>query len=266
MGKNVEHLTTKQYAVPLTDQTGLEWIVYAYGMEEITTEANKVNIAQLKRIFGLTPEISLFRPHGNVDMLIGADCCCIMPQVVVSKDNLQLMRNQFGLCVRGYHPNLRVEGVDAYTVRVNHVSVMTDINDMNFEPMKGFKEEIDNYFRIDHLGTDCKPKCDSCKVCKECNKEKPMNVKEEKEMKMILSGLVYNAEDKYWTINYPWIDNPDKLPNNFGISMMRLKGTERRLRKLGHEYSRAYNNQMHDMIKRKVARILKERKERNGRI
>lgn len=56
-------------------------------------------------------------------------------------------------------------------------------------------------------------------------------------MNMIPSGLVYDAENECWTINYPWTDNPNNLPNNYGKSVMRLKGTARRLRKLGDEYS-----------------------------
>lgn len=108
-GNTIEYLTTKQYAVPLTDEVGHEWIVDVYGMKEITTEAKTVNIADLKRVFGLPSDFPLFRPHGKVDMLIGADCCCIIPQVIATKSNLQLMRNQFGFCVRGYHPALRIE-------------------------------------------------------------------------------------------------------------------------------------------------------------
>lgn len=52
VGKTIKHLTTKQYVVPLTDEIGHEWIVYVYGMEEITTETNKVNASEQKRIFG----------------------------------------------------------------------------------------------------------------------------------------------------------------------------------------------------------------------
>lgn len=260
VGKSVEQLPTKQYAVPLTDEMGNVWIVYAYGMGEITTESNEVNMWDLRKIFRLDSNIPLFRPHGNVDMLIGADCCCLMPQVVKTVDNLQLMRNQFGFCVRGYHPGLRVKGTDSYTLQIHHVSaVITDLSDSRIEDAGSIKAKLDDYFLNDNLGIDCKPKCYNCKACQECLKEKPITIKDESEMNKILNGLVYNAKEKYWTINYPWIDNPDRLPNNFGVSVMRLKGTEKRLKKLGDEYTKAYCDQVHDMINRGVAKRLSKR-------
>lgn len=94
---------------------GREWIGYAYCMEEITTEANKMNICDLRKIFGLPPEVPLLRPHGKVDKLIDADCCCCVA-VVITLDNLQLMKNQFEFCVRGYYPSLRVECAYSHTV------------------------------------------------------------------------------------------------------------------------------------------------------
>lgn len=76
-----------------------------------------------------------------------------------------------------------------------------------------------------------------------------MTIKEE-EMKLILSGLEYEEEEKRWIAHYPWIKDPHQLPNNFGVAMMKLRGTERRLRKLGEMQSEEYSEQIADMQRR----------------
>ena len=52
---------------------------------------------------------------------------------------------------------------------------------------------------------------------------------------------------------YPWIREPNELPNNFSLAFSCLKSTERRLSKLGLEYSIKYNDQIQDMLNRGVA-------------
>lgn len=193
VGAAVEHLPTKQYAVPMTDEMGHEWIVYAYGMEEIMT---KVNICDLRRIFGTALEVPLLHPHGKVDVFIGAGCCCALPQVVIILDNLQLMITQFGFCLDGHHPSLRARCANSHTVQVHNLSLLTDSSDVIFEHFKSIKEKLDNHLLIDHWDMDCKPKCYNCRMCRECSKEKSMTMKEEREMNMIPSGLVHNAESK----------------------------------------------------------------------
>ena len=63
------------------------------------------------------------------------------------------------------------------------------------------------------------------KSVREYDTERTVNTKKERETNVILSGLVYNSENRYWTIKYPCIDDPHKLPNNFRMSVIRLKGT-----------------------------------------
>ena len=75
-------------------------------------------------------------------------------------------------------------------------------------------------------------------------------------MKLILKGLEYKEEEQVWIVHYPWIKDPYQLPNNFGIALMKLKGTERRLKKLGKTRSEEYHQQIVDMLKRGVARKL----------
>lgn len=60
-----------------------------------------------------------------------------------------------------------------------------------------------------------------------------MSVSEEKEMKLILKGLRHQEKEKVCVAYYPWRKDPYLFPNNFAATVMRLKGNERRLGKLG---------------------------------
>lgn len=82
------------------------------------------------------------------------------------------------------------------------------------------------------------------------------SIKEDEELKLILSGLEYQVKQKTWTAHYPWSKDPHQLPNNFGVVLMKLKGTEKRLRKLDKKSSEDYNEQICDMLRRGVARKL----------
>ncbi|KAK4297542.1 hypothetical protein Pmani_030053 [Petrolisthes manimaculis] len=83
-----------------------------------------------------------------------------------------------------------------------------------------------------------------------------MTMKQEEEMKLILNGLEYKEREKVWIAHYPWIKDPHQLPNNFGVAMMKLKGTEKLLRKLGGIRSAKYSEQMINMQERGVVRKL----------
>ena len=61
---------------------------------------------------------------------------------------------------------------------------------------------------------------------------------------------------KEWTMQYPWIKDPQELPNNFPAAVFQLKSTENRLKKLGESHSEAYNLQIDDMVNRGIARKL----------
>ena len=106
---------------------------------------------------------------------------------------------------------------------------------------------------IEQLGISVSPKCGGCK-CGRCMIDgKNCSIQEDREIRMIESGLTFNEIEKRWTITFPWIKDPKQLPNNYTAALARLKSTERRLRKMGNEYENKYNEQIQDMMKRSVA-------------
>ncbi|VDI29025.1 Hypothetical predicted protein [Mytilus galloprovincialis] len=75
---------------------------------------------------------------------------------------------------------------------------------------------------------------------------------------MIRNGLHYDSESQKWEASYPWKRSPSELPNNVNSAKAKLLSTEKRLHKMGQEYSESYQNQIEDMVKRNVARKLTE--------
>lgn len=98
------------------------WQVKAYGLEEITSDVWEVDSQELSKILQVQPHL-LVRPVGKVDMLIGSDCCQLLPRVVKTVDNLQLLENQFGYCVRGSIEYGERQSCNNVCITLNHVTV-----------------------------------------------------------------------------------------------------------------------------------------------
>ncbi|CAC5404640.1 unnamed protein product [Mytilus coruscus] len=71
-----------------------------------------------------------------------------------------------------------------------------------------------------------------------------------------LRGMTHDEESQQWIVNYPWIKNPNNLPNNVNSAVSRLGSTEKRLLRNSLEYASAYDEQIMDMVKRGIARKL----------
>ena len=80
---------------------------------------------------------------------------------------------------------------------------------------------------------------------------------EEKEHEMIKDGLIFNEQTGRWLSHYPWIQEPECLTENKYFAQAMLRSTEKRLkRNLLH--AETYQNQMKDMVDRKVACLVSE--------
>ena len=126
---------------------------------------------------------------------------------------------------------------------------------------------IEDFYNIENLGIECRPRCGGCK-CGKCSLgSKNFTIKEEKELKLIEDKLEYNKEEKRWISEYPWIRDPSELPDNKKAAMGMLISTEKRLAK-NATHAEVYQKQIEDMVDREVARklTLKELKEYKGPI
>lgn len=254
VGNIIEHLHAKEYIVPLTDVEGETLQIKAYGMEKITTHSKPVDISGVSTLFKGISDSDISRTDGEIELLIGADCSILLPVNIESAGNLQLMKNQFGYCLRGSHSMLKLSAIpkDAY---INYLSGI-DINSMQVIDTKSLKEHFDSFLDIDSLGTYCNPKCGGCR-CGQCSVGNGrLTIQEEHELRTIEAGLEYDTSGKCWTASYPWKNDPVNLPNNIKAAFGRLKSVEQRLINTSKEYAQEYHTQIEDMIHRRAARKL----------
>lgn len=249
VGNVTETYSTKEYEFPIVDKKGNVWHIRAYGMEEITARATEVNTFELSKIFGLQPQL-LVRPVGRIDMLIGSDCCQLLPRVIRTIGNLQLLENQFGYCVRGsVTSNNDSLNHSSTRVTLNHVAVNVRSREIGISEVPDLKESLDKVY-----GSDLNQSCESCKCKQDVSDD--CTIREKRELDLMEQGLTYDHINKVWIVKYPWVKDPKDLPNNFAGAVPRMKATEKRLNKLGPGYCRVYQDQIKDMIAKGVARKL----------
>ena len=113
--------------------------------------------------------------------------------------------------------------------------------------------KLEDFYSAEAMGVQCYPKCGSCK-CGSCPIDgKNYTLREERELNLIDKGLKH--EDGYWVAKYPWIKDPNNLPDTKQAVMGMLKSTEKRLSK-NRKHAEMYQQQIDDMIQCKVARKL----------
>ena len=85
------------------------------------------------------------------------------------------------------------------------------------------------------------------------------------ELIMIQENLKYDEVCKCWTTSYPWLVDPETLPDSYYVALATLKSTEHTLAK-DPEWAEKYRAQIQDMLDRNVARKLSkdERQNWNG--
>lgn len=251
VGNKVEHLDSKAYMVPLLDEHGQEWMIEACGIEEISSNVSKTDMSEIAKLFGVhTWQIA--RPEGKIELLIGSDYCSLLPKVVRSNGNLQLLQGNFGLCVRGRSSS--IDGKSCINVSVNHL-VCAQPDDLLACPKADVPKLINDFFNSENAGVHYVPRCGSCR-CGKCSLNEGLTLREQREFDLINEGLEYNESEMCWIAAYPWIRDPKELPNNLPLAHARLKSTEKRLQRLGDEYAKNYQKQMEDMKLRGVARKL----------
>ncbi|XP_068221896.1 uncharacterized protein [Palaemon carinicauda] len=190
VGDHTEELVSCVYKVSLRDQAGIEKLIEVCGVSEITAVHHRMDLGEIARRLEVQ-EKYLQRPEGRIELLIGSDYCTLLPQVIKTVDNIQLLSNDFGLCIRGRLE--QKEGEKKYCVQINHISY-DDTTDWHFRAKPNVGKLVENYFLDESLGMECIPKCGGCK-CGECSVKENLSIREERELKLIEDGLTYDEEN-----------------------------------------------------------------------
>ena len=229
-------IDTKAYLITIHDRAGNAYQLLCLGMDEVAGSIGEFDVGQLKGIFPDMYVDQLQRPSGRCDLLVGMDYCWLHPTVLSGRGKLQLMQGLFGFSVRGVPP----EGL---SFKSQNGPVL--YHNFNFQwNSDALKECIDHYISIENAGIQA-PVYE-------------VKDNDDFEYELIEQGLRYDLVEKQWIATYPWIKDPDTLPNNFKGILGRLNSTEKRLLS-DPELAAAYQNEMDDMIRRGVAKKLNKK-------
>lgn len=119
VGAQTEEGESNVYKLRLRDKFGRERIIDACGISEITAESREVNLTPFAHMFGVQ-EWQLTRPSGRIELLIDSDYHTLLPHVIETVHNVQLIANDFGLCPRGNLEEAQNGG--NHHVQVNHIT------------------------------------------------------------------------------------------------------------------------------------------------
>ena len=242
VGGESKQVDSQRYTISVFDKYRELVEFEVLGIEQISTEIERINVNHITRNFKAKEARNLSRPiSGSIDLLIGFRYAAYHPVSLEAIGHMLLMTNRFGVIVAGSHPELQ----EKTRKLVQHATVLfTSIG-------------ADDLHNIESLGITCSPSCGSCK-CGKCHPgAKNMTLLEEKELKLIKAGLSFNSKSGRWMAEYPWLKDPSSLPENKHVAYARLKSTETRLEKTPL-HAEIYKRQMDDMLDRKVARKLSE--------
>ena len=226
-----EKLVSRRYQVPLLNQYGKTVLIEAYGIDKITSDIQNVSIDGLEHVFKGVSIREVTGPTGPADLLIGYEYAGFHSQLERKKGHLLLLRNQFGKCLGGKHPGFQETHTknEIKDARVHHVAAVN----------------VEDFYNIEAFG-----KCGKCPIG-----SSDYTLKEERELKLIESKLVFDSGKKRWTAEYPWIRSPEELPDSKRAAMGRLRSTEKRLSK-NPAHAAVYQKQIEDVIHRGVAKKL----------
>ena len=263
VGNTSDTVRSKRYTLCIRDKEGIDWNLFCYGINEITSNASEIDMKSIVSVFSGVTEEDLSRPVGEMDLLIGVDYCSLLPSIVQRVGDLQLLNGPLGFCVRGHHPDLgrnRSHEGNVNLIKVKVHSSIVNLNDEEIHQDRVCSPQYDckTFFDIENLGTMLLPK--NCINCKDTVSEtidmSNLSIKEEREYQLIKKGLEYDPKGKVWYTSYPWIRDPNELENNFSAALGHLRSCEKRLSKGSKEDVELYSEQINELLRRNFAKKL----------
>ena len=232
-----------EYTIAVIDCSGKLIEIVVEQVEKISSQLNDIDQSIVDALF---PEFrgSIQYPlKGDIQLLIGMRYAAFQPVRVKANEHLLVMENQFGMLVAGWHESFNGQlSMDPSVLHMRHGVVMHVTG------------SVERFFEIEGLGVSCQPECGGCK----CGKCHPggmnMSLEEEREYKVMKSGITFNESTGRFIAKYPWKENRTSLIYNESMAFAVLKSTEKQLKKKGDEYVEFYSSQINDMLNRKAAR------------
>ena len=107
VGAKYENIDSYEYQLPLLDKSGQVNYFNVYGIDQISSEVESINLTDIVHLFPGCRLEDIERPSGEIHVLIGFEYAGCHPMRCSSSGNLLLMKNQFGMCIGGAHPAVK---------------------------------------------------------------------------------------------------------------------------------------------------------------
>ena len=250
------------YEVPLRISDTRVRKLLVYGLREITGPLSALDVEVLRKLFPESDPNALTRPSRTVDLLIGTDYFGLHPKTEVARagENLSIMEGYLGACLVGTHPLLKEETLLKQDVPRRLNSSLCRVSTFNIQTSRVSHPAFsrpDSFILGEELGVESVPKCGGCK-CGHCPiPGHDLSFKEEQELHLIRDNLRYDSEKQLWQTSYPWLVNPETLPDNYTSAAATLRSTEKSLSR-DPSWATSYSEQIQDMVDRGAARKLSE--------
>ena len=212
------------------------------------------------------------RPTGQIELLVGSEVAGIHPVPHETAGDLVVMKSIFGdgWTMYGHHPDLnccRIEfSSEVSTIRLGGIKLSPcgavnftrtisytqsrSFSHLEFRDCNSFsKNEEPSALQpvakvsakpnlgpeyTEDLGVEPPRRCSKCKGCKECSWMGLMrSERENQEYKLIEDGVKYCHDTGRVLISYPFLEDPQKLGNNFFQAKRIAEREEKRLAKAG---------------------------------
>ena len=258
--------TTKLYMVELINMSGERKLVRALGMESISGRIPFIRLDGVKHHFSSEVqdvwEAVSNRPIGEIEMLVGSEVAGLHPKAHEVDEDLVVMKSQFGTGWTIYGSHSQIENLhhmefteEVSAIRQGGFKVL-ECGKISFVPTvtltqdrevgyrdshKIAQEKVRNnatipkeFFLGEDMGVEAPRRCKKCKGCPDCSwRGMVQSEKEAEEYRMIEDGIKYNQDTGKFSVEYPFLDNPNKLGNNLGQAIKIAERLEKKLEKEG---------------------------------
>ena len=240
---------TKLYCLELLDQEGARHLIKAFGLDSISGALPAIDLNGVKSMFSQEVKDNwdkLERPTGEVELLIGNEMAHLHPVHFETRGSLVVKKSKFGggWLLNGGHDRIvcgpvefssSVQVIRCGFYRSNKISV-TYTQNVNFNTAEEFlhSKEDKDFMWAEGLGCEPPKRCISCRGCTECGfRGSHMSQKEALELRMMEENIVFDENIGKWRIQYPFLQDPRVLKNNYKRVLHMMEHLERRLSKLG---------------------------------
>ena len=239
---------TKLYCVELLDNVGGRHLIRAFGLDVLSGTLPVVSLKMIKGDFSAEVQLNwdkLVRPSGQqIDLLIGSEVAHLHPVQKETVSRMVVKTSIFGSgwVLNGAHEMLECGNIEldrniqiirsgCYQSNKVVVKYSQEVSFSNVEEYTYEKTEKE-FMDGEDLGCEPPRRCIKCKGCQECRfRGAYMSPKQAKELEMMEDRIKFDPQIGKWRVQYPFLQDPSVLRNNYQRVLKMQENTERKIAK-----------------------------------